>query len=531
MCTTDPAPVRQLQDALSGLTQVDPSSSSDESLRSALPTLLTAFHQLAAVVSGVIGAFDARDLSQLDACRTAKTWLESFGRMTPNAASAWVKRARLLGSLPALRAATLAGTVTADHLRRVFDLIGRVGLVAVVPFDELLANLAATVAPADVQKACDYIAAHIDPDGPDPDPHGAFQRRGLTLARVGGMIVLRGQLDPEAGAALLTALDAAMAPPKGDDLRTPAQRRADALMTIINQILGAGELPTVHSIRPHLGILITPDTLLSHAPSNQPEPADDEETTRARLRHLLERDEDTPGHSTDRERRADPPPPDRNDEGATTADRHGQADDAPPSDRGSPDDEPPDIGHRRTDPPMEARPRPGSDAAAAWQALFDAGVPGIPEPARLDWFGDIHAAIAQRIACDCDIWRCVLDPTTGLPLEVGRTHRIVPHWIRKALHARDQGCRFPGCTAPVAWTDAHHWKAWYHGGETNIDNLLSLCRFHHVIVHEGRWTLAPDRTTGAVYAYRPDGTPYELGPSLPHISPTRRPGDPPPRAA
>jgi hypothetical protein len=194
MCTTDSGPLRQLRDVLSGLTQVDPSSSSDVSLRSALPALLTAFHQLAAVVSGVIGAFDARDLSQLDACRTAKTWLESFGRMTPNAASAWVKRSRLLGSLPALRSAALAGTVTIDHLRQVFDLVGRVGLTAVIPFDELLANLAATAVPADVQKACDYIAAHIDPDGPDPDPHGAFERRGLTLARVGGMIVLRGQL-------------------------------------------------------------------------------------------------------------------------------------------------------------------------------------------------------------------------------------------------------------------------------------------------------------------------------------------------
>ena len=172
-----------MQDALSVLTQIDPRGQSDESVRSALPALLTAFHQLAAVVSGVVGAFDARDLSELDACRTAKTWLESFGRMTPNAASAWVKRARLLGELPALRSAALAGTVTADHLRRVFDLIGRVGLAAVVPFDELLADLAAAVVPADLQKACDYIAAHVDPDGPDPDPHGAFERRGLKLAR------------------------------------------------------------------------------------------------------------------------------------------------------------------------------------------------------------------------------------------------------------------------------------------------------------------------------------------------------------
>src|SRR5215471_5944514 len=266
MRTTDSGPLQQLQDALSALTQVDPRDVSDESVRAALPALLTAFHQLAAVVSGVVGAFDARDLAQLDACRTAKTWLESFGRMTPVAASAWVKRARLLGELPALRSGALAGSVTIDHLRRVFDLVGRVGLAAVLPFDQLLADLAAAVAPAELQKACDYIAAHVDPDGPDPDPHGAFERRGLKLARVGGMIVLRGQLDPEAGAALLTALDAAMTPPRGDDLRTPDQRRADALITIITQVLGAGELPTIHGIRPHLGILVTPDTLLSHAP-------------------------------------------------------------------------------------------------------------------------------------------------------------------------------------------------------------------------------------------------------------------------
>ena len=87
MRTGDMTGLRQLQDALSELAQVDHRDQSDESVRAALPALLTAFHQLAAVVSGVVGAFDARDLAQLDACRTAKTWLESFGRMTPNAST------------------------------------------------------------------------------------------------------------------------------------------------------------------------------------------------------------------------------------------------------------------------------------------------------------------------------------------------------------------------------------------------------------------------------------------------------------
>ena len=80
---------------------------------------------------------------------------------------------------------------------------------------------------------------------------------------------------------MLTALDAVMTPPRGDDLRTPNQRRADALADIVAQVLGAGRLPTVHGVRPHLGILITPDTLLGPDPTpptppGQPAPADDE---------------------------------------------------------------------------------------------------------------------------------------------------------------------------------------------------------------------------------------------------------------
>src|SRR5262245_35265408 len=403
MCTTDAGPLQQLQSAMAGLTQVDPSAQSDQSVRTSLPALVTAFQQLSAVVCGVLGVFDGRDLAELDACATARTWLVSFARMTPNAASAWLRRARLLGDLPALRSAALSGGVTPEHLRWVLDLVQRVGPTAVAPFDEILATLATTLAPADLKVACERIAAHLDPDGPDPDPNGAFQRRELRLARVGAMMVLRGQLDPEAGAALLTALDAAMTPPRGDDLRTTGQRRADALTTIVNQVLGAGRLPTVHGVRPHLGILITPDTMLNHDPTDQPSAGHDDEVLRARIRHLLDTADDP----------TDPADHDRDDEGS------------PPADRDDPEAEPPDLGHRMTGSPPTLPPRPGSAAAAAWAALAAAGVPGLPEPARLDWFGDIPAAIAQRIACDCDVWRAVLDPTTGMPLEVGRTHRLV----------------------------------------------------------------------------------------------------------
>jgi hypothetical protein len=177
-----------------------------------------------------------------------------------------------------------------------------------------------------------------------------------------------------------------------------------------------------------------------------------------------------------------------------------------------------------------------SDGAGPWTSsgadpLSQAGVPPIPELPWMNWVGDIPTELAQRIACDCEVWRAILDPATGLPLEVGRAHRIVPHWIRKALRARDRGCRWPGCDAPAAWTDAHHLLDWYYGGETNIDNLLSLCRYHHARVHEGHWRIVLDHATGEVRVFRPDGTPYELGPSQPWTSPNTRRGERPPDAA
>jgi HNH endonuclease len=38
----------------------------------------------------------------------------------------------------------------------------------------------------------------------------------------------------------------------------------------------------------------------------------------------------------------------------------------------------------------------------------------------------------------------------------------------------------------MRWIDAHHIHHWANGGETKPSNLVSLCRFHHRAVHEGR---------------------------------------------
>ncbi len=94
----------------------------------------------------------------------------------------------------------------------------------------------------------------------------------------------------------------------------------------------------------------------------------------------------------------------------------------------------------------------------------------------------IAAESARRFTCDTALVR-MLDGPAG-PLSVGRSRRTVPPSIRRALASRDGGCRFPGCTNK-RFVDAHHVKHWAHGGETSIDNLVTLCTHHHTLVHEG----------------------------------------------
>jgi hypothetical protein len=95
----------------------------------------------------------------------------------------------------------------------------------------------------------------------------------------------------------------------------------------------------------------------------------------------------------------------------------------------------------------------------------------------------IAAETARRFACDASVVE-LTETEDGEPLNVGRKTRTISAPLRRALNARDKGCRFPGC-ANTRYLDAHHVEHWANGGETKPGNLVSLCRFHHHAVHEG----------------------------------------------
>ena len=95
-----------------------------------------------------------------------------------------------------------------------------------------------------------------------------------------------------------------------------------------------------------------------------------------------------------------------------------------------------------------------------------------------------------------------------------------PPALRRALRARDRGCRFPGCTH-TRFVDGHHVRHWLHGGETSLENTLLLCRRHHRAVHEHGFTV--DREDGDLVFRDPAGA--ILPPGGPRRSPRANPFD------
>ena len=95
--------------------------------------------------------------------------------------------------------------------------------------------------------------------------------------------------------------------------------------------------------------------------------------------------------------------------------------------------------------------------------------------------------VVRQLACDASR-RTVLENDRGEVLNIGRRSRTVPRRIAHALRIRDGGCRFPGC-GQRRWTDAHHIRHWADGGETSLDNLVTLCRYHHRSLHREEYRI------------------------------------------
>ncbi|HEU4528423.1 MAG TPA: DUF222 domain-containing protein [Actinomycetota bacterium] len=315
---------------------------------------------------------------------SAASWLDARFGLGWGAARQAVHLARTLEQMPVVRRSLEDGEVPLSAVRTLAE-AREADPEALARSESQLVEAARIHANGDLRKIVAYWRQAAEGDLAASTDGALLERRRLHASPTfGGMVRLDGDLDPETGESVLTALravlDAEARSGKTDD-RTPAQRRADALGEVCRQWLNRSGRPSIAGERPHITVTVGAEVL-------------------------------------------------------------------------------------------------------AGAASLPGGPRGVSE---LDHVGPVPPQTARRFACDASVMRIVLGPRSE-PLDVGRRTPVVPA-IRRAVIVRDRSCRFPGCGRPHAWCDAHHVVHWAEGGATSIGNLVLLCRRHHRLVHEGRFSV------------------------------------------
>lgn len=135
----------------------------------------------------------------------------------------------------------------------------------------------------------------------------------------------------------------------------------------------------------------------------------------------------------------------------------------------------------------------------------------------------LHPETARRLSCDARL-QLALENKDGQPIGVGRESRNPPDSLRRQVFHRDgYVCTFRGCEMRD-FLHPHHIQHWGRRGPTDLDNLVTVCTFHHTLLHEGRWSVTLEN--GKPIWFRPGGRAHDPGPAPPaHAPPPEK--DPP----
>ena len=96
----------------------------------------------------------------------------------------------------------------------------------------------------------------------------------------------------------------------------------------------------------------------------------------------------------------------------------------------------------------------------------------------------LSAGEARTLLCQAKIYPEVLG-SKGMILDFGRSRRLFPKHVGKAVRAAYRGCSYPGCTMPAHRCELDHLDPWENGGTTDVDNVDLYCKMHHLARHCG----------------------------------------------
>ncbi len=171
--------------------------------------------------------------------------------------------AKALAGMPATAAAYGDGDITYPAVRALTDAY-RAHPEVFIEHEKTLVAVARSLGARPLKMAVDYWRQAIDEASALDDANRRYESRRLHVSvTMGGMVRLDGDLDPEGGEVVITALGSITdrEARATDDKRTPAQQRSDALVEICRQWLDRGETARVGGEKPHLSVTVDLEVL------------------------------------------------------------------------------------------------------------------------------------------------------------------------------------------------------------------------------------------------------------------------------
>ena len=240
--------LRAAAESLAALVQLDLDNMTGDELSEAVLALQRLRGALEAGEARVLSRWDAQRVWQDDGAKTGAAWLAWKQRVPIQVARQRVRHARALRALPAVEAAWGAGEIDRAHLTTMLGVRTPRTREAFETDHKVLLDDARTRSFTEFKRRCDRWEATVDPDGPEQGADSDRAARELHLSQsFRGMWFGRETLDPISGTIVNETLtiierelfEADWAEAKArlgrdplivDLCRTPAQRRADALV-------------------------------------------------------------------------------------------------------------------------------------------------------------------------------------------------------------------------------------------------------------------------------------------------------------
>ncbi|HSL11220.1 MAG TPA: DUF222 domain-containing protein [Actinomycetota bacterium] len=259
------AHARAATSLVDGLRGENLSEVGDVRLVDGFTALQRAMHDLELERLRRLAEIERRGIYARDGHLSAASWIASRFRVTWSEAKRDAAVARSLDDMPSTRRALEDGEVSMSAAR-VLTRIRQVDPVAFRDDEAQLVEAARIHSMGDLHRVAAYWRQQVERDRLTDGEEAVRTRRALRASvTFMGMVRLDGDLDPETGETVLTALRAVLdadARNRDDtDRRTPAQRRVDALGEVCRGWLDVADRPVIGGERPHVSVLVGLDAL------------------------------------------------------------------------------------------------------------------------------------------------------------------------------------------------------------------------------------------------------------------------------